>query len=1427
MHKKNRLIKRILVLIMALAVLGLTTASLAWFSGVSTKNMTKVSGHVQYIPEYFGGGDGKSADTPYLIQTKEQYANFAWLQYLGYFNEDSHDFGSQIDTVYFKLDPIDNSGNHIDTLDLSGCVLPPVGTSSNPFIGNFDGNYKTIANLTVTNSSDVDAYTFVPQAMVDGTVSNAEIIGVFGVVGKIDGTEYSYDTSANVVKNMNVSNITIKTATPQALAGVSAGYVNGTLQNVGVLDSNVDNTNGSTALSYTTNLSDYTLVGYCTEAYLDKTSVTIEEIERPEIVHKEPTDDGAGVSWGGSIAMRDLYKRVQSMSNTSVSNGDYVTYPTEVTIYRNDNTGTEEEIVEATATNRNIWNYQTDMAGSAAVTLSNDYYICLYGYKEIPATQKITVKGYLYDKAYFIADGENLFYLCVDDDGTIHSLPMIPKTEDEPINAASTETEDEPVNITSAETEDESPSDVLNTVGDDETDELIDEVDVQLEMKAGEELVGTMWLIEDPTTGELATDGYLRTLKEPYIYLNKDDNNQLVAEDAPTTTWHNVDGRIYIEEGLNTYFLVCSKEGVWRLDSDIAQQCYITDVANNVSRESNDILGINYSIINDVNKAADTRWVLHSSGTGYKFSFNSFWGRTFYLTADANGNLSLPRSGTGTQFEYNGSEFYYNGKYLVYEDGVWKLREKQVSGYTISQGNEFLSREGTNVVNIFSRKGSAGLSEESFWQRDNQNRYYQVVGDTTYYLRATTTTGSSPTLTTSVNNATSFTSNADGSFTFGRGSSLRNLIFDFDTETWKVAQGKAGDISVKSLVETLPAIYLTPVELGGIGSQVFVETYDDTSTPTERVEPTVEKTKPYTTPDTYLPINASVTDPYTPDPNNTGYIMSGAQSDTANVPKVDSEGDIRLSGERFGYYNLGFSNNNASLWGGSYQGPELQIITQTANSNGPVRIIDEYNRNNLNNANQTLRNRVPNTQTYESLGLQKYAASRADIAAALVRGGMYGLHFMDASISQDNLLTIPQASINGVDYADYEMPRDAIDFTLQDSGFINFFAGSYYTGNNSFFSIHEVVRDEEHKITAINEIQKVYSGGSDGKYVYEYTDGTFSANNTESKTLAFDMTWVKNPSVMLYDSWFGNGAIGVRGALYYYEVPVNKGEYALGSVDGKTGAYLLYLDISSNAQGVDQTTTTERMQTITSELKAPKGVDWLTDVTENDGNDADISNSAAMSLPSGSAQTYAVSRQEAIVTVTPTTAMTGSKVTYTDGTVTVVASDGSHLPLLSNPIGRVVREVVTIDALNTITKVNTKTINKITNVYDAANTITSKTFTTKVDITKDGVVISEGQEIAVEESDENPIAVITLSGDVVLRYYYRLPTDATVTTSQLFTKLGGSPADDDGITGRYDITVNSSTPFEMSVDTVDTAFNTSTLNGTIMTAGAVIDSRVA
>lgn len=179
---------------------------------------------------------------------------------------------------------------------------------------------------------------------------------------------------------------------------------------------------------------------------------------------------------------------------------------------------------------------------------------------------------------------------------------------------------------------------------------------------------------------------------------------------------------------------------------------------------------------------------------------------------------------------------------------------------------------------------------------------------------------------------------------------------------------------------------------------------------------------------------------------------------------------------------------------------------------------------------------------------------------------IYGLHFMSSQfgVGKDNIYKAKKAYILGKEYSNYEMTANSIDFHVQQSGSIKFFAGTYYdTGEevNNFFSLYHIKRNGE-KIDSVKEIKKIYSSGGD--YVYRYADGTTSsgvnANTLTDDKLKFDCKWISNPTVGI-----------TKKSLYYFEIPVNKGEYALGSAKEGDGAYLLYLDIGANGEGSGET----------------------------------------------------------------------------------------------------------------------------------------------------------------------------------------------------------------------------------------------------------------
>ena len=297
---------------------------------------------------------------------------------------------------------------------------------------------------------------------------------------------------------------------------------------------------------------------------------------------------------------------------------------------------------------------------------------------------------------------------------------------------------------------------------------------------------------------------------------------------------------------------------------------------------------------------------------------------------------------------------------------------------------------------------------------------------------------------------------------------------------------------------------------------------------------------------TYFPLTLNSDETGVSDAN-TGYVVSGA-----NYPDNDPPGDIRVSKYDRDTY-IGNSLTSGSL-------DNRKILTIGANRQ---QILTQYGIDRF----------------------YKYQTAKSQLQETLDAGNgkIYGLHFMNAEISKDHLVTLPTATINGQTYTNYTVPEDCIDFTLRSQGYINFFAGTYFSSSNPmnnnvqcFFSLHQIFRNEQNEITEIKEIKEIYKN-TDGTYIYRYN----GENAPSSGTKVFDTAWLTDPSNIIADR------------VYYFEIPVNEGEYALGSVAGKNGAYLLYLDISTH-QG-DSIITREKMEIITTTYLLPTGVRFSDD----------------------------------------------------------------------------------------------------------------------------------------------------------------------------------------------------------------------------------------
>jgi hypothetical protein len=577
---------------------------------------------------------------------------------------------------------------------------------------------------------------------------------------------------------------------------------------------------------------------------------------------------------------------------------------------------------------------------------------------------------------------------------------------------------------------------------------------------------------------------------------------------------------------------------------------------------------------------------------------------------------------------------------------------------------------------------------------------------------------------------------------------------------------------------------------------------------------------------TYMPLTVpekeagQTTWTFEADSANTGYISS---ANTAGDYQAYS-GDIRVAYWYMTDLEASFKNSSgrSTLVNSTYTPgrTKMQVLTHSYLSGSDVlnRISDSYNSGAGTSgdiANYAMK-------TTSALGLEKYDEARDNFETTLKEGGsqIFGLHFMDAVISKDATFVAEQATINGVTYSNYEMPEACIDFTLQQRSYITFFAGTYYLNsgheNNSFFSLYQIERKSAEDnsgsaIKSIKEISLIYGNTNDATlpYVYQYSDGSYSDGNTgvpSDYTLLFDTSWIKDPTI-------------VEKAMYYYEIPVNKGEYALGSVgdpgqtsSNKYGAYLMYLDISANKQEVRQQEITELITDTTSTYVYPKGVQLVasgnTYTSDTDSVAASIS---AESSTSVNAYLLRNSDTDTVSAVNCTNAVfvgEGLKV-----------QDASGTSLDVKPTSKTEKKAYSItDYAYNVTEDVWHILQKETTQETDANG--------RVNTTKKYLVDGEDGELP----DGETIPDIPTTSETAITYHYTLPTGATVTTTNTLTGLnaatgfydkltindypaiGADPIDMSSLVKSYDVNVTTTSELDLYLDQIKTGY-TVVVNG--------------
>ena len=1171
---------------------------------------------------YYHSGRGTESD-PYIITTPRHLYNLAWLQYLGTYNKE--DKNNNFSTTYFKVGL--TSGI---TLDMSDWKLPPIGTTKYPFIGNFNGNGATITNLTTTNSfselekhpSGVNASNFDTNA--------CSVIGFFGSIGSFDDSviantktegTYSYDSSKNQVYNFYLNTTSVHTSVSTTLIGVVAGYVNGTIQNVGIIQNNLNiSAANAQATSITSNnssnISEFAVVGYAEEEYTTQKTKSSTIIYNPtyNYSHFNFNGMGANTDWGGSMNMTDLYKRIVDKIPYAEEDFEYINSEIQYSFeHAAVNTKTTETKMVTNLSNDERGNY------IKTLTVSGSRFTSRYNY--LNAVNKSVVK---------------VEWLYSEDSG------FTLKSNDNYLNMSSTR----------------------------ETGTLNFNVSIYADSTAV-----TAWNYELNSPGyNLFT--YNKDDGKKY-YLVVDDNFRVSISNSPTTNYHwqwdTENDSYYISYNNDVYYLKCFSDewtiyptysigdgnghyisydnGVSTADNleDALLFMYTSDgqfITNDGKYLRNNAGTLEISSLNN-NNSWDATYssisIMYNNRQHYiQYVENEGWKLLppaqyyiqydgIYVYLDGNGDIQVDGTENveeATKFTISGYEIYAsigdetyylqydgntfdtsttsNANTIWYEDdygfyrlinnekcyinfnGVWNVNTVPYnSGFYLNyNGNNYLSVNGTSLTRT--------TSPTTVWYSNGTNIYIIINGQYYYLYSNSYTNGSSAVLKTTVNGNYVYTIN-------GKTLKVKNY------NRWLYYNG-SWICSNSSKELTWTDVNVPNYDDMGFGtissagsSDISIEINNTIMTSKKSTSFDVyRRTEGISQPSVYnyIPLNTAWDedkDDYVVEQSNTGYIMSGAYAGQ----------DIRVSE----YYINNINRNDANL---NYTPANKTVYVNSGYVTAQNFV--SFKQNVIKTRDDTgVHNIVDLSNDYN-----KYSTSKTNLENALSNNGknnnymLYGLHFMNASISMNHIVTAPKVLINGQYYTNYQMPEDCIDFTVARNGYINFFAGTYFQNNSAFFSLHQIFRDETDSdengkpdnpvIKNIKHIYQIYKPNS--KYgsnyksadvVYIYSDGSSSLQgfntNSDKYDKVFDYIWIEQPGTCTDIG--NNGSGDFYGDVFYFEIPVNKGEFALGSVTGRTGAYLFYLDIGANAAPVDRTEITQQTRYTEESLVYANGIQIL------------------------------------------------------------------------------------------------------------------------------------------------------------------------------------------------------------------------------------------
>lgn len=1178
--------------ILTFAAIGISSA--AWFQ-ISNSQTVSTTGST--AATYFAGGNGTEED-PYIITRPVHMYNLAWLQYNGEFNNNKAPY-------HFRIGGDGTDYPVITELNMSGYILPPIGTVNQPFIGVFDGNDATITNLQVSNVYGTEEGNIIKKPTkiaTSGTLSGVNIVGLFGVVGDYAGAASSYDTSATSIFDLKIKDADIRSQLQSTLIGVAAGYVNGdVLSNVGIINSTLSVPDNSTAYAgLSENVSDYSVVGYEHSDDGKSTLTTSRDVvSLPATSTEDTTGDTSGqmANWGASIDMKSMFGRCLQKYNEADA---AATFRAGVAI------GTASQ----TVTVDNTVNPSTREETDYTYTSVSQYYTGKYkkNYNETSDATKLEGQYFFRERS-----GGRFIHLCgnspkYDDDNTTVNVTTNTRNNTTYNGYTFSATAAATNYYKISATVQSSSYYIIKTTIKGNTYYMYDAgsyAGVSTNLADAEAWtfsnLGESGLITTSAgTGNLNWY-YSRMYSDPYTsypyaYFTTDTSTNRIT--------YTYTGQYLYYTGNN------STDGTaWGLTSDgsaegVAVYEEILIPGGTYYLQAN---GGSLTSTSDSN-ASGTDWVFsnYSTTSGQTTTImNAAEGTYLYCNTTT---LSLNSSSRTWTFNGSGAIYYYSNRtayYLGINSGsTFTIATSPTSRATVSLGSTLPARtvylgigNGTNLITVETEE------EAAKWKFSNP-------------------TGTSTTISTYIDEVEYYLYPANGSLTISRNlqTCTRNngyyayrangntyYYISYVNSTWTTANNTTNAASRSSTYSSVTVV-ITTTEPSTLYNQNLDNTmngYYETYMPLS-----VQGT---TTVNTTSSNSTATTTSFAPTDTNTGYLISGG---SVGVDRANGKYDTTDSGQGYGgdirvaWYNMsdiGTATNSISSYTTNNRS-QVEVITRTQSSNGWVRISDDFNKNNT-SISSTLSSSVRTKTSYSDLGLQKYYSSRNQLDATFLEAPtyIYGLHFMEAEISLDNLAVAERVHIDEHDYSNYQLPRDSIDFNLREPGYINFFAGTYFSGNNSFFSLHKIERESvNNNITAIHQISKIYGKNNDAEngYYYAYddnNDGTidgYCGPNGETTlasgyTQVFDCAWIMQRNDLIND------------ALYYFEIPANPGEYALGSCpsasssNAANGAYLMYLDIGASAAKVNRTVVLQTITTNSDSYEYPRGVAIIASAAED------------------------------------------------------------------------------------------------------------------------------------------------------------------------------------------------------------------------------------